>query len=116
VLDGVPISGHRSDLRNYLEYALPFCPDAERVERRRRLRWRLGNAVAFTSIGGGIVSGLVAPDAQVPMIAFGGGALVGMGITLSSASMRRSVKTYNSCSVPLAPPSMSLTPTGFGQR
>lgn len=114
LLDGQEISGHRSDLRSYLEYALPYCPAAAKVERNRRVRWRVGNAVAFTSIGGVIVAGLVAPDAQVPMIALGGSALLGLGITASSASMVRSVRVYNSCSEALTPPSIPLRPTGFG--
>lgn len=100
-LDGVEYGGRRGDKRDYLEAVLPLCPDAAEIERRRRRRWVIGNAIAMGSVGGVIVTGVVRPDAQGPMLGFAGGMLVGGTVAISGSSFRRSIAAYNHCSVPL---------------
>ncbi|MCB9742139.1 MAG: hypothetical protein H6741_35290 [Alphaproteobacteria bacterium] len=97
VLDGDDISGSRSDKRTYLEAVLPSCPDAARVEQRRRRRWKIGNLIFFGSIGGVVVSSFVAPEEQAPLLAFTGGALVGGAVALSGVSLQPSIRAFNAC-------------------
>lgn len=104
-LDGVTISGKRSDKRLYLETILPSCEAVDALETRRARRARTGTRLALGGVaivlGASAMSPALAPAVVLVMVASGGGVAVGGGaLALSGASMQRSIDAYNACAAP----------------
>lgn len=101
-LDGVIITGKRSDKRYYLEVILPTCPAAAPTEQARARRLRVGSRLAMGGVaivlGASALAPALAPVALVGIVATGGAVgTSGAALALSGASMQRSIEAYNAC-------------------